>query len=148
MRCRPWWVHSRSNPGNRRDTPPGPGRPPIGLALSGKSPDRWNEKSREYSFYDLKGAVDAIAADGRIGEMQYVPVNNNIFRDGYGFELHLSDKVIGSAGLIKEEMGKIFDIKQPVYLASLDFGLILKRRKTERVYEPLPRFPAAPRDLC
>jgi phenylalanyl-tRNA synthetase beta chain len=120
----------------------------IGLALSGKSPDQWNEKGREYSFYDLKGTIDSIMAECRVDGMRYMPVNNNVFRDGYGFELHLSDKVIGSAGLIKEETGKIFDIKQPVYLATLDFGFLLEQRKTERIYEPLPRFPAAPRDLA
>jgi phenylalanyl-tRNA synthetase beta chain len=123
-------------------------REEVGLALSGKSSDRWYGKGREYNFYDLKGAIDSLLAECRISAIKYSAVNKHPFRGGYGFCLILGEEMIGYAGQIREDLAKVFDIKQAVYMAALNFDLLLKNRRLEKIYEPLPRFPAAPRDLA
>jgi phenylalanyl-tRNA synthetase beta chain len=130
-----------------------PGDPPveqeqIGLALSGASESRWYSKGKELSFYDLKGAVDSLLDGCRVGPAEFTVEPQWPFVDGFSFSLIISDKVVGQAGQIIEDVTRSFDIKQPVLAAILDFDKILALQGPTTTFSALPRFPAAPRDLA
>ncbi|MCX6828360.1 MAG: phenylalanine--tRNA ligase subunit beta [candidate division Zixibacteria bacterium] len=130
-----------------------PAQPPaeieqIGIALSGKSDDRWFGRGRVHDFYELKGAIDSLLDSADIPPVGYIPANVMPCAEGYGYQLHGAGKEIGRAGLVREDIARIFDIKQPVFIAELDLKELANLWRLERSYEPLPRFPAAPRDLA
>ncbi len=130
-----------------------PGDPPyeeekVGIVLTGKSPDLWYRKGNPYGFHDIKGAIDSMLSFCRIPGAEYIPSGYISFADSCCFELRINGKKIGRVGMIKEEMAKRFDIKQNVFAAVLDFKTLMGEIEPEPVYQALPRFPAAPRDLA
>ncbi|MFH2036421.1 MAG: phenylalanine--tRNA ligase subunit beta, partial [Candidatus Zixiibacteriota bacterium] len=130
-----------------------PGNPPqeieqVGIAVSGNNPDCWYQKGEARSFYDLKGAIDALCLGCNIPEVLYREKENCSYSKNKAFELIIDNCVIGFAGEIRPEIAREFDIKQTVLTAYLDFKLLLKNRRSQKIYKPLPKFPAAPRDLA
>ncbi|MBN2227782.1 MAG: phenylalanine--tRNA ligase subunit beta [candidate division Zixibacteria bacterium] len=120
----------------------------IGLAVTGKTDDHWYDKGREFEFYDVKGAIDALCASSRIPELTYATEAHLPFVPECSFTLKLGDHKVGRAGRMHDKTAKRFDIKQPVFIAVLDFAAMFAVRVPLEAYKPLPRFPAAPRDLA
>ncbi len=130
-----------------------PGNPPdereqVGLMLSGQTDDNWYSKSVGFSYYHLKGAIDKLIDSCRIAPVKLTPAHQPIFLKGCSFEIEIDDDIIGSAGQISTELAKAFDIKQAVLAAVLDFDKLLTKRRPEMSFRPVPRYPAAPRDLA
>ncbi len=80
--------------------------------------------------------------------LNFKPVKKEILVDGEAFDLILNAKLVEWAGLIKPEIARLFDIKQPVFAGTLNFTDLLENRLPERSFEQLPRFPSAPRDIA
>ncbi|SYZ73193.1 Phenylalanine--tRNA ligase beta subunit [Candidatus Zixiibacteriota bacterium] len=119
----------------------------LGLALSGRTDDQWYGKGREHDFYGIKGAIEALTEQLNI-KVDYRPQTYPIMEDGGAFELKIGEKAVGMAGQIKPPLARAFDVKQGIYIAVLDFGELLKNRQRGIAYRPLPRYPAAPRDIA
>lgn len=120
----------------------------IGVALSGKSDDRWFERGREHDFYELKGAIDSLIEKARNPEINYQPTSHHALDGKLAFELRSGGNMLGFAGQIEPKIAKAFDIKHSVFAAVLNFKILLDNPQPKQSYEPLPRFPAAPRDLA
>jgi phenylalanyl-tRNA synthetase beta chain len=106
------------------------------------------ESAREFSFADLKGDLDSIAA---------LP-NGFAWSDGGPEWLHaarrgrvaLGANEIGNAGQLARRVAEKFKFRQDVFLAELELDPICaayRAAKEARRYEPLPRFPAVERDF-
>ncbi|MCX6826340.1 MAG: hypothetical protein NTV06_03585, partial [candidate division Zixibacteria bacterium] len=119
----------------------------IGIILSGKSDDEWYGRGRPHDFYELKGVIDNLLEANRISAIKYISTGLSAFADGYAFQLMLNNAMIGYAGEVLPSIARAFDIKQPVFAAILNFEELIKNQQPEKLYESLPRFPAAPRDL-
>nr|MBN2278049.1 phenylalanine--tRNA ligase subunit beta [candidate division Zixibacteria bacterium] len=130
-----------------------PGNPPaeqeiIGIIMTGRSVDKWFGRGREYSFYELKGALETLAGGCRCGEIAFVGCDQKPFIKGLAFKVNIGSVTIGRAGQIDPEIAREFDIKQPVFAAEIDFDGLLGSRQDTAVFKPLPRYPAAPRDIA
>jgi phenylalanyl-tRNA synthetase beta chain len=130
-----------------------PGDPPtereqIGLVLSGRTEDNWYSKGAEFSYYHLKGAIDRLIDSCRVSTAVLIPSELPIYLKGCSFDIQIESENIGYAGQINVELAKAFEIKQPVFAAILDFDKLLAKRRPDMSYTPVPRFPAAPRDLA
>jgi len=120
----------------------------LGLVVSGSMEGNWHDKPRNYDFYDLKGAIDAIAAGCRLPEIEFVYSNQAQFMESLSFELKCGEHSVGSAGLIEPEIARAFDIKQQVFAALLDFASLLEKHNDNINFKVLPRFPASPKDMA
>src|SRR5215472_7776536 len=111
------------------------------------------ELSREYSFADMKGALDEIAelADGR-GARGFQ------WRDGGSEWLHaarrgkiqLGNAELGLAGELTRRVADRLKLRQGVFLAEIELAPLYSAMRSARTalrYEPLPRFPAVERDF-
>ena len=111
------------------------------------------ESSREYSFADLKGALDEIAqlADGS-GARGWQ------WRDGGPEWLHaarrgkiqLANAELGLAGQLTRRVADRLKLRQGVFLAEIELAPLYSAMRSARTalrYEPLPRFPAVERDF-
>jgi len=130
-----------------------PGEPPvekeqIGLAVTGREADRWYRKGRALDYYDIKGVIDTVLDSQRLSDASYTAAEHRCLQPERSFGVACSGETIGHAGLIRPELARAFDIKQTVYAAVLDFEVLMKLGAAEWFFRPLPRFPAAPRDLA
>jgi phenylalanyl-tRNA synthetase beta chain len=120
----------------------------LDIALCGrKNPTFWGDKEKPVDFYDLKGVLEDLLYELKIKEFNFSPKVSNFFTGGMSFDLQRQDKALGSLGKVNEEILKLFDIEQEVFLAELDFQTILELIPPAGFYTPLPKFPGVERDI-
>jgi len=120
----------------------------LGLVITGKTEDTWYETPRELNFYDLKGSVDGLLKGCRIPSALFEPEPICPYEKGFSFALKIDKRSIGRAGKIDASIARRFDIKQPLFSAVLNFEALYELRIPLTSFAPLPRYPAAPRDLA
>lgn len=111
------------------------------------------ESSREYSFPDLKGALDEIAqlADGRdAGRFQWRDGGPDWLQPAKRGRIELGNAELGVAGQLARRIADRLKLRQGVFLAEMALAPLysaMQSAKTAARYEPLPRFPAVERDF-
>ena len=112
-----------------------------------------DDKPREYSFADLKGAFDEIGqlADGRhAGGFAWHDGGPDWLHAAKRGKVHLSNADVGVAGQLVRRVADRLKLRQDVFLAEIELEPLyasMETAKTARHYEPLPRFPAVERDF-
>ena len=64
-----------------------------------------------------------------------------------GGEVHVDGRSIGRAGLLAAEIGRIFDIDEPVAVAELEIGPLMADYPPDTEAHALPSYPAVERDI-
>ncbi len=119
----------------------------LALFLTGqRQMESWQQASEKIAFHDLAGSLTQI-----FSRMGFLKVENmTIEQSGifqYGLTLTMNKREIGSIGLVKEKLGKLAEVKQPVFYAQLDWEYLLKAYKDGVTFKESPRFPEVRRDL-
>ncbi len=107
----------------------------------------WKQKAVSADFYDLKGTVESVlkllGVKAESTEPLQVPKLNNhiVFK--------LNGQIIAGAGEVKSSVLAKFDIKQPVFFAGMNWGVLsrIAAQKPIKVKE-IPKFPSVHRDLA
>jgi phenylalanyl-tRNA synthetase beta chain len=60
----------------------------------------------------------------------------------------VNEDIIGVVGEVGPEVLAAYDLERPVFFFDLNVDLLAKHFSTERVYRPLPKYPAVARDLA
>lgn len=122
-------------------------RPRLLIMLSGSNQsEQWNHKASPVSFYNLKGAVDAVIGRMGISNYQSEEVNDENF--AYGLKYFRGDKTIVSFGAVTVADRKKADIDKEVYYADFDWALLLDIvRKNKIINKEVSKYPAVRRDL-
>ncbi len=111
----------------------------IAIGMYGKNND----------FYAIKGDVEALLGKMGIKEYTFLPEkNNSTFHPGRCASIIADGHVLGTLGEIHPDVAENYDIDQRVYVAELDFELLLECGDTEKLYAPLPKYPAMTRDIA
>ena len=111
------------------------------------------ESSREYSFADLKGALDEIGqlADGRDAQrFQWSDGGPEWLDAARRGRLQLGNAELGMAGQLKRRIADRLKLRQGIFLAEIQLAALysaMQSGKTALRYAPLPRFPAVERDF-
>ncbi|HYO63510.1 MAG TPA: phenylalanine--tRNA ligase subunit beta [Pyrinomonadaceae bacterium] len=103
--------------------------------------------ARELDFYDLKGAVEAAADAMHVGRLDYVPAEARHLREGQAAQVLHDGRAIGTLGRLAEETAASYKFRQPVYVAELNFSVLLDAPEQAVLYTPLARFPSVARDI-
>ena len=121
----------------------------LGVVLTGMRNELdWTATSVRADFLDLKGAIEAIFENlarktprfSHTEEIRYL-------HPGRAAVISLNGRNAGLIGQLHPKVAAEFKFKQEVFVAELDFSLILASEKVESRYRALPRFPAVMRDL-
>ncbi len=121
----------------------------LGVVLTGMRNELdWTATSVRADFLDLKGAIEAIFENlarktprfSHTEEIRYL-------HPGRAAVISLNGRNAGLIGQLHPKVAAEFKFKQEVFVAELDFSLILASEKVESRYRALPRFPAVLRDL-
>jgi phenylalanyl-tRNA synthetase beta chain len=118
------------------------------IALSGRiEPEQWNTSNDKVSFFTLKGIVTALFERLGLSTMlQAKPLKKSLLEDGV--QLSILKFNVGEIGWASKKMRKQFGIKQPVFIADLDWDAILNCIKMNKVkFTELPKTFAARRDF-
>lgn len=106
---------------------------------------RWNQKSDQVSFYNLKAVVDGIMTKLNIG---FTVEDATCKKMAYGLQYLLNGKQLVKFGAVAAPSLKLADVDKEVFYAGFNFDLVLKAvRKNKIVHQEVSKFPAVRRDL-
>jgi phenylalanyl-tRNA synthetase beta chain len=126
----------------------------LALVLCGRrQPEFWAEgtaaKGGPLDFFDLKGVVESLAADLHLPEVVFRNSAASYLHPGKAAELVIGGRAAGSFGALHPKVAEKFDLRSGEVLAGeLDLEAILASVLERYRYTPVPRFPAALRDVA
>lgn len=103
----------------------------------------------EEDFYSVKGAVETLLQSlGITGSVFEVEKNHPTFHPGRCANLFAGEKLLGTLGEIHPQVMENYDMYKKCYAAELDFAALVELTNLQRMYQPLPKYPAMTRDLA
>lgn len=100
-------------------------------------------------FFTLKGVVEGLLEGLGIKEYNYeVEKHHPTYHPGRCGNLMINDKVVGVLGELHPSVLENYDINRKCYCAELDFSLLMEFTRLDRLYKPLPKYPAITRDFA
>ena len=128
----------------------------IGLAWTGlATPDHWSGGRRDVDFYDMKGVVEQLASLFDVELTAHPPAAGSVAAavlvPGRAAALTSGDRCVGWLGQLQPAIGDAHDLPASdiVYVAECDLDPLSPTGiAPARMTTPLPRFPAAVRDIA
>lgn len=100
-------------------------------------------------FYTLKGVVETLFEKLGIKDYEYIREKNDpSFHPGRTATITLGNHVLGILGEVHPDVLDNFGMKERVYVAELNFELIVLHSNLDRKYIPLPKYPSVTRDIA
>jgi phenylalanyl-tRNA synthetase beta chain len=139
----------------------------LGVVMTGPAATGWANTDRDADFYDLKGVVETMLHALQVGGYRLTPARHPSFHPGRGAALEVlappqgapadSDRAVGAsgtwvaAGVLGEahpEVAEQFDLTKRAYVLELDLERLYSAVPERAISQPIPRYPAAQRDLA
>lgn len=98
-------------------------------------------------FFDLKGAVEAIA-DAFDIKLSFVRAEKPFLHPGVTAAVMLGEKEVGWLGELHPSLAEELALEKKAYLAELDYAALSKKFAKDISYRNLPKFPDVQRDLA
>jgi len=117
------------------------------ISLTGrKEIEQWNTQNDKVSFFTLKGIVTSLFERLGLAQMLHEqPLKKSLLEDGA--QLSILKFNLGEIGWVSKKMRKHFGIKQPVFVADLDWDAILNCVKMNKMkFSEIPKTFAVRRD--
>lgn len=100
-------------------------------------------------FFDLKGILEALLNDLHLANAAYRPVPSPALHPGRAAELVVGERVIGQFGELHPKVAEAFNLGgRTVLIGEMDVDALRGALPVRHLYQPVPRFPAALRDLA
>ena len=100
-------------------------------------------------FFDLKGVVEALVADLDIADVTYRPTKVPALHPGRAAEIMVKNQAIGQFGELHPKVAEAFALGgRQVLVGEIDLDALQKALPARYLYQPVPRFPAALRDIA
>jgi phenylalanyl-tRNA synthetase beta chain len=100
-------------------------------------------------FYDIKGILEALTADLHLPNGTYRPIQVPALHPGRAAEWIVNDRAIGHFGELHPKVAEAFKLGGRAVLAGeLDLEALREVLPARHLYAPVPRFPAALRDVA
>ncbi|MBS1918308.1 MAG: phenylalanine--tRNA ligase subunit beta [Bacteroidetes bacterium] len=117
------------------------------LYTTGKlSEDSWKGKSVNTDFYYLKGLCNTIIQLTGMHNLSYKNSENPKFETG--LSIHINNQLIAEAGVVKNKVLQVFDIKPPVFFADFNWDLLSEMASKNNIeFKELPKQLPVHRDL-
>jgi len=111
---------------------------------------QWNlpDSQAAVDFFWLKGIVEQLCDGLGIEGVAWTRGEHPSFNAGRCAQLVVDDVSAGTLGEISEQVQTALDLPNRGYAFELDFDLLVEKASLQKAYDPLPRFPAALRDVA
>jgi phenylalanyl-tRNA synthetase beta chain len=123
----------------------------LSLAMTGRrAPVYWEgaERDEKASFFDLKGAIEELAAQLDVQSLKFVVSQSASGLLARSAEIQVRGKAVGTCGLVSPVVARQFDLRDAAYVAEMQLDALLAAAAKIKRYEPLPMFPAIQRDVA
>ncbi len=123
----------------------------LALALTGqRQPSFWSgaERTARIDIFDLKGVLDEFFDRYGIRGLSYARRSEPTRLFIESAVIQLGKQALGEFGQIHPLLAKEYDLRDPVFLAELNFDLLLARRNPSKSFKSLPAFPSVRRDVA
>jgi phenylalanyl-tRNA synthetase beta chain len=128
----------------------------LGIAMTGKRRDPfWNDSSTgekvatALDFFDLKGVVEALVHDLHLETVRFQASKAAYLHPGRSATLMVGDKAIGDFGQLHPSLNEKYALGERAILAGeIDVEALQAARPVRYAFTPVPRFPAALRDIA
>lgn len=123
----------------------------LGLWVTGKRVSgSWCHPDEDSSFYELKAYVLNIFArlGVNMGAMVMAESKNDLFAKAIEIQ-NRGGKVLATMGIVAKKVTHAFDLDNDVYFADLNWTLLMKAIKNNKVsFKEISKYPAVSRDLA
>lgn len=100
-----------------------------------------------FDFLTLKGIVESIFDETRIGQIEFAGQHFPYCAPGESAIIRKDHLTLGYLGRIHPGVCENFKLPEQTYFFELCFDLLLSLYKEDKHYHPLPRFPSVKRDM-
>jgi len=100
-------------------------------------------------FYTIKGILCNLFDKLGIKGYSFEPEKNHTtFHSGRCATVVYGNHILGTIGEVHPDVLENYGFDDRVYIADVDFNIVLQITRLERYYSPLPKFPAITRDIA
>ncbi|MGH9842934.1 MAG: phenylalanine--tRNA ligase subunit beta, partial [Blastocatellia bacterium] len=118
------------------------------VATGARNEQDWQAASARLDFYDIKGAVQSVAAALGL-PITFEPEESlDSMHPGRAAMIWLAMQEVGEIGQLHPRVAAHYKFKQPVFIAELNLKLLMLADAVEVRYHPLAKFPAVVRDIA
>ncbi len=121
----------------------------LAIATTGHIPEpNWLVPSLEADFFAIKGALEALFNRLQIDTARFVPDVLPFSHPSRCALIMVEELELGYLGQLHPEVAGAWEIDQPVTVCEIDMSLLTQKANLVPRVIPLPRYPAANRDLA
>ncbi len=129
----------------------------LAIVLTGqRRQEFWSDSStgeagakQPLDFFDLKGVIEALAGDLHLAEVQYQPSQAGFLLPGRAATLMVMGKSLGDFGQLHFKAAEAYGLgTRPILAGEFDLDALQAALLPRYQYTPVPRFPAALRDIA
>ncbi len=118
------------------------------IAMYGKKAEQtWLDAARSVTFYDLKGAVEAVLRAAGCSEWCVAKAEKSYFSPGVAEELRLWQTPVALMGEVSAVLREQWGLKEPVFYAEISLEKLTEQARRVRTFKEWPKYPAIERDL-
>jgi phenylalanyl-tRNA synthetase beta chain len=100
-------------------------------------------------FFELKGVIEALAEDLHLGDVAFQPAKATHLHPGKSATLAVAGRSIGDFGVLHPKVAQAYGLgERSVLVAEFDVDALQAATPPRFAYAPVPRFPAALRDIA
>ncbi|HEX4958004.1 MAG TPA: phenylalanine--tRNA ligase subunit beta, partial [Lacibacter sp.] len=115
--------------------------------ITGNSTASWKHKAEASNLFQLKAYTEALFQQMGVTATVATMAATDDFQ--YGVVYSINKKPIATVGAVQTKKLKTFDIKQPVFIADINWDALLKIASKAKIdFIEIPKFPAVERDLA
>ena len=118
-----------------------------GIVLTGKaSPHHWDQQSRNFDFFDLKGIIENLLTELGISNVIFKNLGLDTFHSGRQASIYVGDLEMGSIGEIHPSIQRRLDVPQRIIFGEFNLHDLLQINNPLEKIRPLAIYPASERD--
>lgn len=103
----------------------------------------------DINFFSLKGVIEELLNRLGIANYDFEPEKAHLsFHPGRCANIVYGNHILGTIGEVHPDVLENFGFDNRVYIADIDFNIILQITILDRIYKPLPKYPATSRDIA
>jgi phenylalanyl-tRNA synthetase beta chain len=129
----------------------------LALVLTGRRrPEFWGDSAvgdttaaQPLDFFDLKAVIEALADDLHLADIRYRPSSIPYLHPGRAAEMRAGEQLLGHFGQLHPRVADSYGLgERPVLAGEFDVEALQAATPPRYTYVPVPRFPAALRDIA
>jgi len=119
----------------------------VALVATGSVGATLHGKPEAYTFYDMKGDLEAMLRKFEHQALYFDPHTPAYFHPGRSARAVMDGTTVARFGQLHPELAAARKLRQPVYVAEMLVDRLFQRELRQPNYRPVPRYPIVERDF-